>query len=74
MININYHTVHRSGCSLKRDSLIDPNRLYIDKNKYRTEEIRLLCDFKGLFFSIWAPFEILIVNDEFDYSAYHSLN
>lgn len=74
MTNINYYTVHRSGCSLKRDSLIDPDRLYIDHNKYGIEQINLLCDFKGLFFSIWAPFEILTVNDEFDYSSFNSLN
>lgn len=74
MTNINYYTVHRSGCSLNRDSLIDPNRLYINANKYGTEEIRLLCDFMGLLFSIWAHFEILTVNDEFDYSSFYSLN
>lgn len=74
MTNINYYTVHRSGCSLKRDSLIDPNRLYIDDNIYGIERISLLCDFVGLYFAIWASFEIFTVNNELDYSSFNSLN
>jgi hypothetical protein len=74
MTNINYHTIHRSGCSLKRDSFIDPNRLYITHNAYETRSILLFCDFKGVQELIVASFEVLIVNGEIDYSAYHSLN
>ena len=74
MTNKNYYTIHRSGCSLKRDALIDHNRLYVDKNSYDIEHIDLLCDFMGMFFSIWASFEVFVVNAEFDYSAFNSLN
>jgi len=74
MTNINYHTTHRSGCSLKRDSLIDPNRLYINNNAYDSKPIMLWCDFKGIRGEIFAFFDVFFVNNEIDYSAYHSLN
>lgn len=74
MTNINYYTVHRSGCSLKRDSLIDPHRLYVDKNAFGIERIQLLCDFTGIYLALYAHFEIFIVNNEFDYSSFYSLN
>jgi len=74
MTNINYYTVHRSGCSLKRDSFIDPNRLYINHNAYETQPIILFCHFKGIQEPIVTCFEVFIVNSEIDYSAYHSLN
>lgn len=73
MTNINYYTVHRSGCSLKRDSFIDPSRLYINENAYGIKPIPLWCDFEGIG-EIFTEFDLFIVNDEIDYSAYQSLN
>lgn len=73
MTNINYYTEHRSGCSLKRDSLIDPNRLYLSTRQLGIEEIKLLCDFKGMPDQILNLF-LFTVNNEIDYNSYNSLN
>lgn len=73
MTNINYYTVHRSGCSLKRDSLLDQNRLYINTEKLEIEDVKLFCEFNKL------PEQVLlvcifVVDNEIDYNSYNSLN
>lgn len=73
MLFINYYPLDRSGCSLKRDSLINPNRLYASETKFGVEVIELFCGFKSAT-SITALFQLFVVNHEIDYNSFNSLN
>jgi hypothetical protein len=73
MTNINYYPEHRSGCSLKRDSLIDPYRMYISSFTRGAEEIQLICGFKGIP-GIASQFQLFTIDNEIDYNSFNSLN
>jgi len=73
MTNINYYPVHRSGCSFKRDSLIDKNRMYINSFALGTEEIELICDFLNIPVTT-AYYLLFTIDNAIDYSSFNSLN
>lgn len=73
MTNINYYPEHRSGCTLKRDSLIDSNRMYVSSFARGAEEIKLICDFKRMP-DLISNFILFTIDHEIDYNSFNSLN
>ncbi len=75
---INYYPLHRSGCTLKRDSLVDKARSYDKRiygpSEYSIQDILLICDLKGIAEPIEASYQLFLVNDEIEYNSYYSLN
>lgn len=71
----NFYPLHRSGCTLKRDSWIDPNRIYGPVQLFGSETIILFCGFEwdGIK-DIPANFQLFTVDAEFDYNSFYSLN
>lgn len=82
MLNIiNYHTIHRSGCTLKHDEHVDKvrgwNKRYytpVPFQHYASEITPLFCDFNGIKGYLTSYFRLFMVQDTFDYNSFYSLN
>lgn len=77
-IPINYYPLHRSGCSLEKDTSIDyyrghHKRIYGPILFINLTKIPLLCDFEGMP-EIGSQFQLFRVDNEVDYNSFYSLN
>lgn len=72
-IPINYHPIHRSGCSLKKDAQLGYGHIYGPVDFYGSEVITLYCGFEGIK-EIPTSFQLFTVDSDIDYNSFYSLN